>query len=191
VDLNRLYKCQKDAYNVDWKAESLNNAVFISAPNCNLITEQPIRSVESKMEECGGLCAADLSCTLFTWNPNGNCALTTGPKLAPVPREEQGAMCGYISEGNSNFQWEDFNNSQEKRSKGCDFPGNDISTVDLGETTCFNLCIAEPECTSYAERNDQESGVTKCYLKTGKSPIARTIFTNDGNAYCSMISARI
>ena len=107
-------------------------------------------------------------------------------------RQLKGAMCGYISEGNSNFEWHDYHGGQQKLSYGCDFPGNDIRTVNRdGNTDCFSLCKAEPKCTSFAERMDKGSTVKKCYLKSGKSPIARAIYTDDSDAYCSLISARI
>ncbi len=147
--------------------------------------------VTIKKEECGGFCAADLSCTRFTWDSTGLCTLKTGSKVSPEALQLKGAMCGYISEGNSNFQWQDYNNGQEKGSYGCDFPGNDIRNVDRGSQTCFSLCKAEQKCTNYAEPKDPGLTVKKCYLKTGKSPTARTIYTDDMDAYCSMITARI
>ena len=158
------------------------------APDCYLIGKF-IRKVKSKKDECGVLCAADLNCNLFTWDPNGNCVLTMGPKEAPEAHKSltKGGMCGYISEGNSNFRWHDIN-GLEKYSYGCDLPGNDIRTVNQHRnTSCYSVCISEPKCTSYVKH----MGSGNCYLKAGKSPIARTIYNNDIKKYSSIISARI
>lgn len=148
--------------------------------------------VKSKAtEECGGLCAANWQCTHFTWESKGICTLKTAPKLSTEIRLLNGTICGYITEGNSNFQWQDGNKGQEKLSYNCDFPGNDIRRVPVftKSESCFSRCISEPKCTHYSALNVL-SIMNVCSLKTGKSPIAATV-AGDVKAYCGMISARI
>ncbi len=105
-------------------------------------------------------------------------------------------MCGWITQGNSNFQWFDFYQGREKYAWDCDFPvSNDIRVVamPLANETCFTSCMNEPKCTSYSflpRTITRTNKIYDCYLKTGKSPIANP-FTGNSYAYCSMIVARI
>jgi len=135
---------------------------------------------------------ADLNCTHFTWQSNEICTLKIAPKLSSETRSLKGAMCGYITQGNSNFQWKVGNCGPERWDWDCDFPGNNIRNVLLpARTTCYGLCIADPKCTSYSVRSVSASDRRIiCYLKSGKSPIALP-FTGDVNAFCSMVLARI
>jgi len=154
-----------------------------------------IVQLQSKREDCGGLCSADLKCTHFTWESNGLCTLKTALKYSTETRPLQGAICGYITEGNSKFKWVD-GFGKVKWADACDFPGNDIRTVTTKGTSCSDLCIAEPKCTSYAARSLSDlpgyANDRICFLKSGKSPIARRrIIAKPDMYYCGMISARI
>ncbi len=149
------------------------------------------------------MCATDLNCTVFTWESNGICTLKTGSKQAET-LPLKGATCGWITEGNSNFEWKDYNNGQERRGYTCYFPGKEISklplafdTIDLLMIrrvrlldTCFSQCISEPKCTGYFVRFNNMGTYygANCHLiATGKSPIART----NMNSICGMVLARI
>jgi len=149
------------------------------------------KAKSSKSEECGGLCAADLECTHFTWESNGICTLKIAPKRSSVARSLKTATCGYITEGNSNLQWKDINTpaGKVKYSETCDFSGNDLRNVKRTNKSCPELCYSDPKCTHYSVRVDLSSGSVTCFLKDGKNPVARDVY--DDNSYCGIISARV
>jgi len=191
VDLNRLYKCPKGSFIDLWNEQAGNNGKFVWRKDCDIVGNN-IRNVKSNTNvTCGGLCVADLTCTHFTWQSNGTCTLKTAPKQSSETLPLKGATCGYITEGNSIFQWRDYNRGIEKWSYGCDFPGNDIRTVKLTTDNCHSRCISEPKCTNYVARFAPGSLKNmNCSLKTGKSPIAR-VYLGESYDYCAMIVARI
>lgn len=188
--MNRLYKCP-GVSNVELKDQIWNNGRFNWAPDCEMWGKN-IFQTKSRREDCGGLCAIHLECTHFTWESNGICTLKTAPKLSPETRPLKGALCGYVTTGNSDFQWTDRNKGQEKVSNDCDFPGNDIRNAPVKKAAeCFSLCISEPKCTNYVIRSLTGSvNDMTCFLKTGKNPIA-TQEVDVKNSYCGMITARI
>lgn len=192
VDLNRLYKCPNDSFIYLWKEQASNNGRFVWRQGCDIVGNK-IRDARSSTNlTCGGLCVADLTCTHFTWQSNGTCTLKTAPKQSSETRPLNRATCGYITEGNSVFQWTDFNKGVEKYSYGCDFPGNNIRTIQLTTDTCHSRCYFEPRCTNYVVRYvpGSTTKTMNCNLKTGKSPVAR-IYIGESNDYCAMIVARI
>ena len=142
-------------------------------------------------ENCGVLCVADVNCTHFTWQSNGICTLKTATKLSSVTSPLKGARCGYVTRGNSDLKWNDGNCGKERWNWDCDFPGTFTGYFLPVRTTCFNICISNPNCTSYSvSRYTATDSRLVCWLQNGKSPVALPV-TGDINALCSMILARI
>ena len=90
--MNLLYKCPKGSY-VEWEEQAWNNGRFFSVSDCDIVGNK-ILEVQSKREDCGGLCSANLKCTHFTWESNGICTLKTALKYSTETSPLKGAMCG-------------------------------------------------------------------------------------------------
>ena len=164
--MNRLYKCP---HYIEWEEVAWNNGKFASGPDCDItaVTIHTLYNV-AKSDDCGGLCLATIRCTHFTWESDGTCKLKASSikkssKYLPL----EGASCGFVLEGNSDFEWNYANGNKELWSKGCDFPGNNLISFKLKKDTCFSLCISNQKCTSYFVATLSESvNRFHCFLKT-------------------------
>lgn len=181
----RLYKCPKGSY-IEWKEQTWGNGKFVSGSDCDFVATS-ILQVQSKLEDCGGLCSANLKCTHFSWQSNGTCSFKVAPRFAD-PSQLKGATCGYITQGNFNFNW--FNGVNDKWAYDCDFPGNNIRQILARIGECARKCVSEKECTHYSTYSlSSGSNDQLCSLKRGKNPVA--IAFKRSSSLCGMISARL
>ncbi len=143
-------------------------------------------------KECILLCAQNFACTFFTLDETTwVCTLKMGTgkeKTAPVISPLKGTSCGYISDGNSYFEWKtggEGTPSIQKWASFCDFPGMvHIGTYSDPNKDCSRFCWDNKDCTSFVVYRDPGSSVDNCSLKSGKFPIA--VYADRDGGYCSM-----
>ncbi len=66
----------------------------------------------------------------------------------------------------------------------CDFPGNDLISVQAPGEQCGDICYKNQQCTHYSHTN--YNGGT-CWLKKGSVTKQNAIDTNDWSSSCGVI----
>ncbi|KAJ3127967.1 hypothetical protein HK098_005480 [Nowakowskiella sp. JEL0407] len=143
-----------------------------------------IRFVYTSSEQCGPTCAADASCTHFSWSKyEGKCWLKSGlvyPDQA-FTVADQSTVCGMV--GNVNFAGKEY-------ASGCDWIGNDVGSVAASQSElCFNAC-KYPSCTHFTWTT--ANGGT-CWLKGGVYSPTTTFLkfaykSRDQSSVCSLVA---
>ena len=133
--------------------------------------------------ECGRLCIANLDCTHFTWRTDSYCYIKSAPKAADI-YPLHGAVCGYITQRNSDFNWQDGDNGKVMWASSCDFYGHDIRHVKSRGEDCGRLCYTDAKCTHFSW-----GWMGNCYLKRANKNLTANAITYDG--ICGWVLGRV
>ena len=129
-----------------------------------------LSNVQVPADQCGRQCEDKKECTHFVWTKrnNGTCWMKKGPisKDKAVFKPNQGMVCGVAVKNekpNATVNW-----GKNNWAPNCNFPGNDLSNIQVPASQCGPQCEAMKECTHFVWTNDNEG---TCWMKKG--PISK------------------
>lgn len=86
------------------------------------------------------------------------------------------AQIKWVNNFNNNGQW----------AIGCDWPGNDISSLNTPVENCGQACAATPQCTKFTWLSDGT-----CLLKSGSAAVATAVASKDPKSICSTVASQL
>jgi hypothetical protein len=84
------------------------------------------------------------------------------------------AQIKWVNNFNNNGQW----------AMGCDWPGNDLSSLNTPVENCGQACAATLGCTKFTWLSDGT-----CLLKSGSASISSAVVSKDPNSFCSSVAS--
>ncbi|CAF3435748.1 unnamed protein product [Rotaria socialis] len=139
-------------------------------------------NVQISGEDCGGKCAQTPNCTHFTWTRylGGTCWLKSGEvsKKDAIETSDPSMVCG-LMEIYSSVLWNGNN-----WALSCDFPGNDMSNVQISGEDCGGLCANTSNCTHFTWTTYLNG---TCWLKSGPVSKNDAILTTDLTMVCGVV----
>jgi hypothetical protein len=92
-----------------------------------------------------------------------------------------GTVCGVIEETEERgIDWQDGDWAM-----GCDFPGNDLTSVQIPGERCSAACVGKPGCTHY---HWSSSNGGTCWMKKGSMDKSKAVKSRDGGSVCGLVS---
>jgi hypothetical protein len=165
--LEESLQCNK----INWQTE-LDN---VWAMQCQF-KGNDLNSVNALGERCSTLCKEMTQCTHYTWK-SGMCWLNSGEISKNDASHSTGDICGLIT-----ITWND------NLANFCDFPGNDIKSVNVPSEKCASECERTDECTHFAWNSDNDG---TCWLKQGEISKNRAVVRNyKGNNLCGVLKIK-
>ncbi|CAF3415938.1 unnamed protein product [Rotaria sp. Silwood1] len=132
--------------------------------------------VEISSELCRGKCAQTQQCTHYTWtNWNGG---TCWMKKGNVSRDDAFLTNNPTMICDQTVYW-----NGQNWARSCEFPGNDLSNVQVSADRCGPACLQVKDCTHYTWTT--LNGGT-CWMKKGNVSKADAVPANDTNMICGV-----
>jgi hypothetical protein len=104
-------------------------------------------------------------------------AFVTGNPMNPRPSLSGGGSNGGNNGGQVNWNGNNW-------ALGCDFKGNDLTSVQIPGEKCGEQCSVTPQCTHFT--HTKYNGGT-CWMKKGPVSPSDAIFTNDNTMVCGFM----
>ncbi len=84
------------------------------------------------------------------------------------------------------IKWVNNINNNGKWATGCDWPGNNISSLVTPVENCGPTCAATPQCTKFTWLSD-----STCLLKSGSTALSNAVVSKDPNSICSAVPSQL
>ncbi|GAV00589.1 hypothetical protein RvY_11415 [Ramazzottius varieornatus] len=176
--------------------------VYDNAVVCGVVVPQAERAIEWKEDDwaygcefpgddlsivkvsgpdCGPACLTTPDCTHFTWSSadGGTCRLKQGGKRKEdaVRVADDAVVCGVVPPLSERaIEWYD------NWANGCDFLGNDMSTVTVSAAQCGPACAQSQGCTHFHWQRGT------CWMKRGGKSKNDAVKIHDNSAVCGVVS---